>query len=255
MQRVSTLVVTFSALALSSAAAHAQHQQAVVTCGTPLNALATGSGAWSIAKVGPQPDRTTPPMTTPPATGYVQAVSAGPLDDPPAPPTDPEGYRWDGNMSWISMTPSGASSTNPHHYYVRQQITLDATVDLARFALKYEVAADDQLWAIYINGTRVQAGSPLLVGFGPADPATNYRTTQRLPVTLNSDWRPGLNEIVFAVYDFGGSTGFASQATGMTCQPVTPATVRAVPANDWYGLTLMGLLMAGLGAWRMRRRG
>ena len=30
MQRVSTLVVTFSALALSSAAAHAQHQQAVV---------------------------------------------------------------------------------------------------------------------------------------------------------------------------------------------------------------------------------
>ena len=120
MQRVSTLVVTFSALALSSAAAHAQHQQAVVTCGTPLNALATGSGAWSIAKVGPQPDRTTPPMTTPPATGYVQAVSAGPLDNPPAPPTDPEGYRWDGNMSWISMTPSGASSTNPHHYYVRQ---------------------------------------------------------------------------------------------------------------------------------------
>lgn len=128
MQRVSTLVVTFSALALSSAAAHAQHQQAVVTCGTPLNALATGSGAWFIAKVGPQPDRTTPPMTTPPATGYVQAVSAVPLNNPPAPPTDPEGYRWDGNMSWISMTPSGASSTNPHHYYVRQQITLDATV-------------------------------------------------------------------------------------------------------------------------------
>ncbi|MDO5289978.1 MAG: hypothetical protein Q4F13_10155 [Pseudomonadota bacterium] len=199
-------------------------------------------------------------MTTPPATGYVPAVSAGPLNDPPEPPTDPEGYLWDAAMSWISLTPSGTSSTNPNHYYVRQQITLDATVDLASFALNYEVAADDELWAIYINGTQVQAGSPLLVGFGPADPATNYRTTQRLPVTLNSGWQTGLNEIVFAVYDFGGFTGFASQATGMTinCQPVppaTPATVTAVPANNWHGLTLMGLLMAGLGAWRMRRRG
>lgn len=257
MQRISSLVTVFSALAFSSAAAYAQQ---AVTCGTPLNALATGPGAWDIAGVGPQPDRTTPPMTTPPVAGYAPAVAATALNEPPNPPVDPDGYIWDPTMSWIALSPSGASVTSPFHYYVRQRITLDPTVNLATFALNYDVAADDELWAVYINGTRVQTGNPMLVGFGPRDPLTGYRTTQRLPVTLNSGWRTGVNEIVFAVYDFGGYTGFASQPTSMTihCGPAAPGTagtVTAVPANDWYGLTLMGLLVAGASAWRMRRRG
>ena len=253
------LVVKASLLAGSCVAATAQAQQAV-TCGTPLNLLASGPGAWSIAADGPQPDRTTPPAATPPTTGYAPALAATPLDVPPQPPADPDGYRWDPAYSWISLTPTGASAPTPYHYYVRQQIDIDPSVDLATFALNYSVSTDDELWAVYINGQQVQAGSPLLRGFGPTDPVTSYRTTATLPVTLSSGWQTGINEIVFAVYDFGGFTGFASEATSMTinCQQVPPVppggTVAAVPVNDWRALSLPALLMAGASFWRRKRR-
>ena len=94
----------------------------------------------------------------------------------------------------------------------------------------------------------------MLTGFGPTDPVTSYRTTATLPVTLSSGWQTGINEIVFAVYDFGGFTGFASEATSMTinCQQVPP--VAAVPVNDWRALSLLALLMAGASFWRRKRR-
>ena len=35
---------------------------------------------------------TTPPAATPPTTGYAPALAATPLDVPPQPPADPDGY-------------------------------------------------------------------------------------------------------------------------------------------------------------------
>ena len=41
----------------------------------------------------------------------------------------------------------------------------------------------------------------------------------------------------------------------VNCGPVAPGgSIAAVPVNDWRGLVLMALMMAGASLWRLRRR-
>lgn len=234
------VAVTFS-LAISCLASTAFAQ--TVSCGAPattqLPQFNTSPSTWTVAgPIGPQPNRTTPPASTPPA-GNNALVAATPIDVPPNPPTDPDGYRWDPALSWVGLTADGRTSSTPNYFYFKQTVTLDSLADPAQFSLSYDVSADDELWAIYVNGTMVQGGTArMLQGFNPVRDAGNYRNTQPLPVTLpaSSGWRAGANEIVFAVYDFGGYSGFASVAKSMNlvCQNV------AVANPDTYTVPLTG---------------
>jgi hypothetical protein len=252
----------FLTLGTACLSAGALAQTVSIDCATPLASLDSQPGAWSISGPYAQPDRTTPPPATPPAGVYQPAVAAPPIDVPaPAdPPIDLDGYRWDAarGLTWLSVNASG--NTQPQlnsHYYFRQQITLDPAVDASQFSLSYDVSVDDELWAVWVNGVPQAIGTVPFAGFGPADAATRYRDSRYLPVTLASGWQTGATEVVFAVMDFGGYTGLASQATGANrvCPTAPPpvATVAPVPVNDWRGLLGLGMLLAGMSAWRIRR--
>lgn len=240
-----------SALGLVMVGTAAFAQGVPVTCSTPLTALSTSTTGWTIAgPVGPV-TRTTPPPTTPPTTGYAAAVSATPLNEPPPADGSDSGYRWDPAASWISINNTGASNTgSPHYFYFKQTINLDASVDPSTFSLTYDTQTDDQLWSVYVNDVQVQAPptptTPIYAGFGPAD-GTNYRHTEKHAITVASGWQPGANTIVFAVNDFGGNTGFASNATNMVVNcttaapdnfPVVNTTTQTTPSvidNDTVG--------------------
>ena len=254
------LLFTLSATCLSAAAlAQTPPAPVPVGCTTPPASLDSQPGAWSISGPYAQPDRVTPPPATPPTSiAYLPAVAAAPLDVPPD-ATDPDGYRWDTSrgLDWLSVNATG--DTHPHinsYYYFKQALTLDPSVDVSQFSLNYDVSVDDELWAVYVNGVPQAIGAVPFVGFGPSAGAPPYRTTQYRSLTLSSGWQPGANEIVFAVMDFGGFTGLASQATNanLVCAPAGGTAATPVPVNDWRGLLGLGVLLAGLSAWQLRRR-
>lgn len=229
-----------SALALAFVGTTAFAQSVAVSCPATPAALGTAGAGWSIASVGPVTRTSTP--AAPPAAGYAPAVPAALLDDPPVPPEP--GYAWSAG-SWISVNATGASNTVPHDFYFKQTIELDAS-EVPNFSLTYGTQTDDQLWAIYVNGTQVYSGSPLYWGFEPTG-TDNYRRTGTHAYTLNSGWVTGTNEVVFVVKDFGGVTGFAADVTAMTlnCAVANPethtvsntatATTPSVITNDTVG--------------------
>lgn len=229
-----------SALALAFVGTTAFAQSVAVSCPATPAALGTAGAGWSIASVGPVTRTSTP--AAPPAAGYAPAVPAALLDYPPVPPEP--GYAWSAG-SWISVNATGASNTYPHDFYFKQTIELDAS-EVPNFSLTYGTQTDDQLWAIYVNGTQVYSGSPLYWGFEPTG-TDNYRRTGTHAYTLNSGWVTGTNEVVFVVKDFGGVTGFAADVTAMTlnCAVANPethtvsntatATTPSVITNDTVG--------------------
>ena len=243
------VAVTFS-LAISCLASTAFAQ--TVSCGAPVTTqlpqFNTSPSTWTVAgPIGPQPNRTTPPASTPPA-GNNALVVATPIDVPPGTAGDPDGYRWDPALTWVGLTADGRTGGTANYFYFKQTVTLDPLADPAQFSMTYDVSADDELWAVYVNGSLVQGGSArLLQGFSTTR-VNNYRNTQSLTVSLpgSGAWRAGANEVVFAVYDFGGYSGFASVAKTMNlvCKnvavanpetytvPLTGGTTPTVVSND-----------------------
>ena len=103
--------------------------------------------------------------------------------------------------------------------YFRYQFKLDQSVDPATYALHIgNMIADDRIVGIYINDTRVSTGPMATIGGG---------------ATIDTQWKAGLNELTFAVFDTDPSATWLgiSNVTQSGCVVLPPETTLAPPAG------------------------
>jgi hypothetical protein len=133
-----------------------------------------------------------------------------------------------------------AGATAPTVRYFRYRFNLAATVDPATYLLSLSgMSADDRIVGTYLNGVQISTGAAATAGGG---------------ATSALQWRSGANELAFAILD----TNPAATHFTLTSAAQTTCNFRAIPASvpvvHPVGLALMGVLVAGAGALRTRRR-
>ena len=230
--------ITGALLTFSAASAFAQ--TATLTCNSPLAPLNTSSAnGWEVS-----PPSTSP---TPVPTTFNSAVNVAPV-----PPYNNGTYDWVSpvpyaNASYVSLR-ADAVTVNPpagvqNYYGFRKTFTLDAAA-LPTFALNYDTLVDDDVVEVYVNGV---AQGISRTGFSPTTPFPMVPNS----IALTNNWQVGTNEMVFVVRDYGGWTGLLLHSVAPT---VVCAPVAAVPATDLWALFGLAGLLAGVGAWQVRRR-
>lgn len=185
---------------------------------------------------------------TPPSPG----VTAGP-DPLPAPAggwvyftgTELSGYvgglNSSNSLARIGFYPVLPGTVANTMRYFRYRFVLDATVDPATYVLSVpSVLIDDEVRGTYLNGALVSPGLANSIGGG---------------ATANLQWRTGLNELTFAVFD-GANPAATSLGVTVASQAVCnyrAAPVVAVPTASTTTLVVMGGMLALLAGRRRRR--
>ena len=156
------------------------------------------------------------------------------------------------NAEWIT----GEAGTSPDgDWFYRYQFNLAPTVDASTFGLTLSGQADNSVAEVYVNGV---AQSTKTTGLPQAGSLTGYyfhngyRAGYESQMTLNQDWRTGLNTIdvlVQSAADFEGFLAFIRPTP--TCRVAPAGSVAAVPTLNEWALGLLGVL---LGASALRRR-
>jgi hypothetical protein len=142
------------------------------------------------------------------------------------------------------MPPQPGAVANTLRYF-RYRFVLDATVDPTTYTISLgAAAADDAVLGTYLNGKLVAAGAATTLGGG---------------ATPDLQWRTGMNELTFAIFDTVPTATYlvlpsASQAV---CRYVAPApsAMTPVPTTSPAGLALLAAVLAMGAAVGARRRG
>lgn len=222
----------FIALAglLSSFGAQAQAALPTVSCNSSSAAFSTGHNA---ATGGALPQNAVEPswqfaFAGRPVTNPAVALSA----IPPAAWTPLTVYwtaPWSespyANANWVS--PLGFDRANSQRWgYYRYQFNLDPAVDPADLAVQLSYLVDDSATEIYVNGVAQSAYAPIV------NPGSAF-STPPVSRTLTQDWKPGLNEIVFQVLDYGWVTGLLVQAEPTAvCKPTSVDITKNASASQ-----------------------
>lgn len=135
-----------------------------------------------------------------------------------------------------------AGATAPTVRYFRYRFNLAPTVDAASYQITLSgLLADDQIVGTYLNGVQVSGGAATTVGGGSG---------------AAMQWRPGANELAFAILDTDpAATHLTVQAAAQavcTLRALPPAA--AVPTLHPGALALLGVLISGIGLGLRRRR-
>lgn len=139
----------------------------------------------------------------------------------------------------VGFYPAQAGAVNFTMRYFRYRFELDSSVNPKTYAIDLSnYFADDQVAATYLNGKRVATTAAARVGAGP---------------TPDLQWRAGLNELAFAVFDSNAAAtslrvGNAVQSSCDT-YPAAP-----IPTLNYVGLTLMAGMLFVLGRRHVRSR-
>ncbi|WP_182341732.1 DUF11 domain-containing protein [Comamonas koreensis] len=223
------LLIAFAAL-LSSFNVQAQAALPTVSCSSSSDAFSTGHDAstggalaqgaaepsWKFAFAGR-------PVTNPSiALSAIPEASWGPLTVYWTSPWSTSPYA---NANWVSpMGFSGAASQRWGYY--RYQFNLDPAVNPADLSVQLSYLVDDVATEIYVNGVAQSTYAPVI------SPGSTF-STPPVSRTLTQDWKPGLNEIVFQVLDYGWVTGLLVQAEPTAvCNPTTVDITKTASASQ-----------------------
>ena len=155
--------------------------------------------------------------------------------------------------NWISRE-FGTSLSGD--WYYRYQFNLDPSVDASQFVLNMGFMADNSIAEVYVNGvaqsTKISglpqvalAGSYVYGGFVLAHQAN---------LTLNHDWKTGLNELVVLVHSDLDYEGFAAYITAPpVCRAAPISSPAAVPTLTTWSLALLAMVLGSFG-WRVGRQ-
>jgi len=211
--------LAFAGLATSFDALSQTAQPLTVSCSSSSALFSTGydhttQGAlsqnqqdpyWGFAFAGS-------PVTNPPTP--LASISAGAWTTPTVYWTTPWSTSPYSNANWISPLGFAGSSSQRWGYY-RYQFKLDPSVNPADLSLQLSYLVDDAVTEIYVNGIAQSAHGAIV------SPSSIF-STPPVSRTLVQDWKPGLNEVVFLVQDYGWVTGLLVQAEPKAlCKPTT----------------------------------
>jgi len=129
------------------------------------------------------------------------------------------------NANWVSPMGFNGAASQRWGYY-RYQFNLDPGVNPADLSVQLSYLVDDGATEIYVNGVAQSAYAPI------ENPGSTF-STPPISRTLTQDWKPGLNEIVFQVVDYGWVTGLLVQAEPKAvCSPTTVDITKTASASQ-----------------------
>lgn len=129
------------------------------------------------------------------------------------------------NANWVSPMGFNGAASQRWGYY-RYQFNLDPAVNPADLSVQLSYLVDDGATEIYVNGVAQSTHAPVV------NPGSEF-ITPPVSRTLTQDWKPGLNEIVFQVVDYGWVTGLLVQAEPKAvCNPATVDITKTASASQ-----------------------